>query len=62
MERKQIEKFVDDFAYRFIASECMDTAFASLTCGEAQTVRIHLHNMLDMDLQDFLDEQGLISE
>jgi hypothetical protein len=62
MERKQIKKFVDDFAYKFIASECMDTAFASLTCGDAQTVRIHLYNMLDMDLQDFLDEQGLISE
>ena len=62
MERKQIKRFLDYCAYRFIASECMGTAFASLTCGDAQTVRIHLYNMLDMDLQDFLDEQGLISE
>lgn len=62
MERKDIRKFCTDFAHNFIASECMMKEFANLTCGDAQEVKIHLHNMLDMDLQDFLDEQGLISE
>lgn len=62
MEIKDIRKFCSNFAHNFIASECMMKEFTNLTCGEAQEVKIHLQNSLDIDLQDFLGEQGLINE
>ena len=62
MERKDIQKFCADFAHEFVSSECMMKEFKRLTCGDAQEVKIHLQNTLDLDLQDFLEEQGLISD
>ena len=62
MERKEIKDFCKDFAYRFISTECMEKEFANLTCGDAQEIKEHLENTLDLDLQDFLEEQGLISD
>ena len=60
--RKDFHAFCENFAHKFISSECMMKEFANLTCGDAQEVKIHLQNTLDLDLQDFLDEQGLISD
>lgn len=62
MEKKDIRKFCENFAYNFISSECMLKEFANLTCADAQEVRTHLQFTLDMDLHDFLEKQGLISE
>ena len=62
MDRQEIKDFCADFAYRFISSECMMKEFKRLTCGDAQEVKEHLENTLDLDLQDFLEEQGLISD
>ena len=62
MDRQEIKDFCKDFAYRFISSECMMKEFKRLTCGDAQEVKEHLENTLDLDLQDFLEEQGLISD
>ena len=62
MDRQEIKDFCKDFAYRFISSECMMKEFKRLTCGDAQEIKEHLENTLDLDLQDFLEEQGLISD
>lgn len=59
MERKEIKDFCKDFAYRFISTECMEKEFANMKCRDAKEVSIHLENTLDLDLQEWLEEQGI---
>lgn len=55
-----LKKFVDDFSYKFISSECMTEEFSALTCGDAQEVYNHLRNTLTLDLLDFIESNNLL--
>ena len=59
LTRESVKKFCDNFAYSFVSSECMMPEFRRLSCKDAQEVKIHLLNSLDLDLQDWLEEVGI---
>lgn len=59
MTRREIKDFCNNFAYRFISSECMEKTFRSLTCKDAQEVKEHLENSMDLNLQDWLEEKNV---
>jgi len=55
MTTGEIDLFCENFAYRFITTECMFKEFKNLTCGEAQEIKIHLQNHLTLQLRDWLE-------
>ena len=59
LTRESVKKFCDNFAYSFVSSECMMPEFRRLSCKDAQEVKIHLLNSLDLDLRDWLEEVGI---
>lgn len=59
MTRKDIRDFCIDFAYKFISTECMEKSFIKITCGDAQEVKEHLENTMDLDIYDWLEEHGI---
>lgn len=59
MTLKDTYKFAENFAYDFISNECMEKEFANIKCSDAQNIKIHLQNSLDLGLQDWLIENGI---
>lgn len=57
--RKEFRNFCRTFTYKFISSECMEKEFSNLTCKDAQVVEVHLHNQLELDLEDWLEAMNI---
>lgn len=61
MTEKDLKNFCEDFAYKFMSSECMEEELRPLTCGQAQIVKDHLYSHLYLDLIAWLEVEQNIS-
>ena len=61
MTEKDLKNFCEDFAYKFMSSECMEEELRPLTCGQAQIVKDHLNSHLYLDLIEWLEVEQNIS-